>query len=132
MVTSRPLDWMGFIRGVTTALTVISPRAELTFTQSPDFTESFCPRLTGSSIVGSGTSSLSQGMFRVVDPAHQCSATVEVIRTYGNSATFPIGWSEATRGYFSVGLCLTFGWRTFSTGLSTGSYISGSGPSLGT
>src|SRR5215472_11574438 len=104
MVTSRPSAWMDFIRGVTTALTVSSPRAEETFTQSPLFTEIFFPRLSGSSIIGSGTSSLSHGMFRVVDPAHQCSATVEVIRTYGNSATLPMGWWDGSRGYFSIGL----------------------------
>ena len=48
-------------------------------------------------------------MLRVVDPAHQCSATVEVIRTYGNLSTVPIGWCDATRGYLSIGLLLTFG-----------------------
>ena len=43
-----------------------------------------------------------------------------------------IGWCEATRGYFSVGFVRTFGCRMLSTGLSTGSYISGNGPSFGT
>ena len=44
-------------------------------------------------------------MFRVVEPAHQCSATVDVMRTYGKSATLPIGWCDLTRGYLSAGLC---------------------------
>ena len=131
-MTSRPFAFSGFIRGVTTAFTVSSPRADETFTMSPDFTPSFSPSDFGISIVGSGTSSLSHGMLRVVEPAHQCSATVDVMRTYGKSATLPIGWCDFTRGYFSIGLWGTFGWRTFSTGVSTGSYISGSGPSFGT
>src|SRR5258705_521230 len=58
----------GFIRGVTTTFTVIFPRAEETSTQSPDFTPIFWPRVNGISQVGSGISSLSQGVFRVVDP----------------------------------------------------------------
>ena len=80
-VTSRSPIFSAFMRGVTRALTSSSPRAEETRTQSPDFTSSFWARATGSSSTGSGTSSLSQGMFRVVEPAHQCSATVDVIST---------------------------------------------------
>ncbi len=80
-MTSLPSALIGFMRGVTTALTVTWPRAEETFTQSPDLTESFCPRLSGISIMGSGTSSFNHGMLRVEEPPHQCSATVEVMRT---------------------------------------------------
>ena len=80
-VTSRSPIFSAFMRGVTRALTSSSPRADETRTQSPDFTSSFWARATGSSSTGSGTSSLSQGMFRVVEPAHQCSATVDVIST---------------------------------------------------
>src|SRR5262245_15112706 len=92
------------IRGVTTALTTNSPRADETLTESPDFTASFCASAIGISSIGSGTSSLSQGMLRVVEPAHQCSATVEVMRTYGKSRALPIGWRPGSRGYFNVGL----------------------------
>ena len=67
--------------GVTTAFTATSPRAEDTFTQSPVFTPSFRPRVSGISSMGSGTSSFSHGILRVEEPAHQCSATVDVIRT---------------------------------------------------
>jgi hypothetical protein len=69
------------IRGVTIALAVTSPRDDDTRTKSPDCNDSFCASETGTSIIGSGTSSFSHGMFRVVDPAHQCSATVDVIST---------------------------------------------------
>src|SRR6186713_2923400 len=109
MVTSVPSTWSGFIRGVTTAFTVSSPRAEETLTQSPVFTPSFRPRDSGSSHVGSGISSLSQVTFRVVEPPHQCSASVEVISTYGKSAVVPIGWWLWTRGYLRIGLWRTFG-----------------------
>ncbi len=81
MVTSRSPIFNAFIRGVTRAFTVSSPRADETWTQSPDLTPSFWARATGISRTGSGTSSFSHGMLRVVDPAHQCSATVEVIST---------------------------------------------------
>src|SRR4249920_3235775 len=119
-MTSCPPALIGFIRGVTTALTVREPRADETFTRSPDFTPSLAPSDFGISMVGSGISSLSHGMFRVVEPAHQCSATVDVMRTYGNSATVPIGWWDLTRGYLSIGFVATPGWRRFGTGLSTG------------
>src|SRR5688572_30330521 len=107
------------MRGVMRALTSSSPRADDTRTQSPDSTPSFWASVLGNSSTGSGISSLSQGMFRVVDPAHQCSATVDVISTYGNLSTVPIGWCDATRGYLTIGLVFTLGCRTFSTGLST-------------
>src|SRR6478735_5337904 len=97
------------MRGVTSALTSSSPRADDSFTQSPDSMSSFLARVIGSSSIGSGTSSLSHGMFRVVDPAHQCSATVDVISTYGNLSAVPIGWCDGTRGYLTVGLLLTAG-----------------------
>ena len=80
-VTSWSPIFSAFMRGVTSALTSSSPRADETRTQSPDFTSSFSARAIGSSSIGSGMSSLSQGMFRVVEPAHQCSATVDVIST---------------------------------------------------
>ena len=80
-----------FMRGVTSALTSSSPRADETRTQSPDAIWSFLARVRGSSRTGSGMSSLSHGMLRVVEPAHQCSATVDVISTYGNLSTVPIG-----------------------------------------
>src|SRR4051794_39692534 len=131
-VTSWPSACIAFIRGVTTAFTVSAPRADDTLTQSPVLSESFFARLSGISSMGSGTSSFNHGTLRVEEPPHQCSATVEVMSTYGNSSTLPMGWWEGTRGYLSSGLCFTFGCRTFSTGLSTGSYISGSGPSFGT
>src|SRR4029077_4804944 len=113
-----------FMRGVTTAFTVSSPRAEETFTHSPVFTPSFCPSVSGTSSTGSGISSFNHGILRVEEPPHQCSATVEVMRTYGKSATFPIGWWDSTRGYLSIGLLFTLGGRMFSTGLSTRSHIS--------
>src|SRR5262245_18993857 len=99
---------------------------------SPLFTPSLAPSDGGISTTGSGTSSFSHGMLRVELPPHQCSATVDVISTYGNLSEVPIGWCDGRRGYLRVGLCFTFGCSTLSTGLSTGSYISGSGPSLGT
>src|SRR5262249_27439678 len=80
-VTSWSPILSAFMRGVTSALTSSSPRADDTLTQSPDVSPSFCASVTGSSSMGSGTSSLSHGMFRVVEPAHQCSATVDVIST---------------------------------------------------
>src|SRR6185436_725510 len=67
-VTSWPPMFSAFIRGVTRALTSSSPRADDTRTQSPDSISSFWARATGSSTIGSGTSSLSQGIFRVVEP----------------------------------------------------------------
>src|SRR6185295_2868595 len=81
IVTSRSPIFSAFIRGVTRALTSSSPRADETRTQSPDSIPSLWARATGISSTGSGMSSLSQGMFRVVEPAHQCSATVDVIST---------------------------------------------------
>src|SRR5215211_1173041 len=98
-----------FMRGVTSALTSSSPRADDTLTQSPDSISSFFASVLGSSSTGSGMSSLSQGMLRVVEPAHQCSATVDVISTYGNLSTVPIGWCDATRGYLTIGLLFTPG-----------------------
>src|SRR3954469_15264586 len=81
IVTSLPATFRVCMRGVTSAFTFTSPRADDTFTMSPDCTESFSASEIGISIIGSGDSSLSHGMLRVVDPAHQCSATVDVIRT---------------------------------------------------
>src|SRR5262249_41859845 len=107
--TSWPAMRSDFIRRVTTALTTSSPRAELTRVQSPVLIPSFWPSSTGSSIIGSGASSLSHGMLRVVDPAHQCSAIDEVIRTYGYSFAVPIGCLPFTRGYLRAGLICVFG-----------------------
>src|SRR6185295_2635642 len=81
IVTSLPSTWRGFIRGVTSALTVSSPRAEEIVTSSPLFTPSFCPSDGGISTTGSGMSSFNHGMLRVDEPPHQCSATVDVIST---------------------------------------------------
>ncbi len=80
-VTSWSPIFSACMRGVTSALTSSSPRADETLTQSPDTMSSFLARVTGSSTIGSGTSSLSHGMLRVVEPQHQCSATVDVIST---------------------------------------------------
>ena len=130
--TSRPSTRIICILGVTTAFTVTSPRAEETVTQSPVLTFSCRARPSGISTTGSGTISFSHETFRVVEPPHQCSATVEVMSTWGNLSAVPIGWWLATRGYLSVGLLRCFGCSELSTGLSTGSYISGRGPSFGT
>src|SRR5687767_4665992 len=97
------------MRGVTSALTSSSPRADDTLTQSPDSISSFFARVPGNSNTGSGISSLSQGMLRVVEPAHQCSATVDVSSTYWYLSTRPIGWCDATRGYLTIGLTFTDG-----------------------
>src|SRR4029079_1082395 len=78
-VTSWSPIFSAFMRGVTRALTSSSPRADETLTQSPDWMPTCCARVAGNSTIGSGTSSFSHGMFLVVDPAHQCSATVDVI-----------------------------------------------------
>ena len=64
---------------------------------------------------------MSQGMLRVVDPAHQCSASDDVISTYGNSFAVPIGCFPLIRGYFRTGLFCADGCSRFATGLSTGS-----------
>ncbi len=69
------------MRRGTTAFTTISPRAEVTRARSPVSMPSLAASGMGSSIIGSGTSSLSQGRLRVVEPPHQCSATVDVMRT---------------------------------------------------
>jgi hypothetical protein len=90
-VTSWSPILSGFIRGVTRALTVSSPRADETLTQSPDLTDSFSASPGGISRTGSGISSFSQGTLRVVEPPHQCSATVDVMSTYGNLSAVPIG-----------------------------------------
>ena len=121
MVTSWPAIRSGCIRRVTTALTTTSPRAEDTRVKSPDLMPSFEAREGGNSMVGSGAISFSQGMLRVVDPAHQCSARDYVMSTYVNSFDVPIGCFDFTRGYFSIGLFWVDGCRRFATGLSTGS-----------
>src|SRR3954447_24557430 len=101
-MTSCPSMLRLFILGVGTAFTNTSPRADDTFTQSPVLMPSFFARGSGISIMGSGTSSFSHGMLRVDEPEHQCSATVDVIRTYGKFSGVPMGWCDSTRGYFSI------------------------------
>src|SRR3954467_8507303 len=132
MGTSWPAIRSDCILRVTTALTTTSPRAEDTRVKSPDLMPSFAAREGGSSTVGSGAISFSEGMLRVVDPAHQCSAGDDVMRTYGKSFEVPIGCFDLIRGYFSIRLFWVHGWRRFATGLSTGSQDSGKGPPFGT
>src|SRR3954471_24055599 len=121
MGTSWPAMRSDCILRVTTAFTTTSPRAEETRVKSPVLMPSFEAREGGSSTVGSGAISFSQGMFRVVDPAHQCSASDEVMSTYGKSFAVPMGCLDFTRGYFSIGLFWVDGCSRFGTGLSTGS-----------
>src|ERR1051325_2923216 len=121
MGTSWPAIRSDCILRVTTAFTTTSPRAEDTRVRSPLLIPSFEASEGGSSTEGSGAISFSQGMLRVVDPAHQCSAREEVMSTYGNSFEVPIGCFDLIRGYLSTGLFCADGWRRFATGLSTGS-----------
>ena len=68
------------------------PRAEETVTMSPALHAELLRRAIGGiSTTGSGTSSFNQGMLRVEEPPHQCSATVDVMSTYGNLSAEPIG-----------------------------------------
>ena len=109
------------MRRVTTAFTTISPRAEDTRTLSPVLMPSFCASDTGSSIIGSGTSSLSHGMLRVVEPGAPVLGDRRRHEHVGKVLALPIGWCDSTRGYLSIGLCRAFGCSAFATGLSTGS-----------
>src|SRR3954470_17053649 len=104
MGTTWPVILSDCMRRVTSALTVTSPRADVTRVQSPDLMPNLSASECGNSIIGSGASSLSHGMLRVVEPAHQCSASDDVINTYGKSLTVPTGCFPFTRGYLSAGL----------------------------
>src|SRR5436190_1222299 len=71
IVTSWPSIFSVCILGVATAFTVTSPRADETLTQSPVLTPILRASDSGISMTGSGISSFSQGILRVVDPPHQ-------------------------------------------------------------
>ncbi len=73
VITSSPLILRTCMRLVTTALTVTSPRADVTCANSPCFTPILVASFSGISTTGSGTNSFSQGTLRVVEPQHQCS-----------------------------------------------------------